>query len=146
MRSVLLTAMIGALVISACGNGSQQTSSTRASTTSFQNQETSNTTSFGGAGIPPGLEGRLDVVDIDPKKVLDDVLRDAEGRTGVELEKLRITDVEQSQWPDASLGCPQPGRVYAQVVSTGNRVVVNAGDQTIEYRVSTSGDFWPCDE
>lgn len=87
----------------------------------------------------------MDVIDIDATEVLTEVLRAAAARTGIALEKLRVSEVEQSEFPDASLGCPQPGRVYAQMVSVGNRVVVTGEGQTLEYRVSTSGDFWFCE-
>ncbi|HSQ40067.1 MAG TPA: hypothetical protein VLM78_07885 [Anaerolineales bacterium] len=37
--------------------------------------------------------------------------------------ELTLVSVEQIIWPDASLGCPQPGMMYAQVLTPGWRVV-----------------------
>ena len=95
--------------------------------------------------LPGEFTSRLEVIDADPREVINLVLTDAAGRSGLIIEKLRLTKIESDQWPDASLGCPQTGRVYAQVVSTGNRVVVDAGGEFLEYRVAPSGEFWLCD-
>ncbi len=38
-------------------------------------------------------------------------------------EELTLIAVEDVVWPDASLGCPQPGQMYAQVLTPGRRVV-----------------------
>jgi hypothetical protein len=34
-------------------------------------------------------------------------------------EAVTVASVAATQWPDASLGCPEPGRVYAQVLTRG---------------------------
>jgi hypothetical protein len=40
---------------------------------------------------------------------------------GVPEESVQVILVESVAWPDASLGCPQPGQAYAQVVTPGFR-------------------------
>lgn len=37
--------------------------------------------------------------------------------------ELTLVSAEQVIWPDASLGCPQPGQMYAQVLTSGWRAV-----------------------
>ena len=51
----------------------------------------------------------------------------------VPIEEIREVPVEAVEWPDTSLGCPQPGMMYAQVITPGFRVVLAAKDQTVEY-------------
>lgn len=41
---------------------------------------------------------------------------------GVPPRRIRAHDVERVEWPDASLGCPEPGMVYAQVLTSGYRM------------------------
>jgi hypothetical protein len=41
---------------------------------------------------------------------------------GIPEESVQVVLVESVEWPDASLGCPQPGQAYAQVVTPGFRV------------------------
>lgn len=46
---------------------------------------------------------------------------------------IALTRVEPVEWPDSSLGCPEPGRMYAQVITPGFRVTLSANDRS--YRV-----------
>lgn len=95
-------------------------------------------------GVSKDLHGRLEVVDAGPLEVLDLVLADAARHMGLALEKLRVSTVETGEWPDASLGCPEPGKTYAQVISRGNKIVVTGKGQMLEYRVAVDGSFWTC--
>jgi hypothetical protein len=54
-------------------------------------------------------------------------------RTGIAVNDIKTRSVEAVNWPDASLGCPQPDMMYAQVVTPGQRIVLEAGGQTYEY-------------
>ncbi len=40
-------------------------------------------------------------------------------RLGLAPEAIRLVSVEAVEWSDASLGCPQPGMMYAQVITPG---------------------------
>ena len=42
-------------------------------------------------------------------------------------------------WGDASLGCPLPGMVYAQVITHGFRLVFDYQGQQIEYHTDRDG-------
>jgi len=65
-------------------------------------------------------------------------IADLAGRLGVAAEAIQVRSVEALEWPDASLGCPQPGMVYAQVITPGYRIVLEAGGQAYEYHSSRS--------
>lgn len=45
----------------------------------------------------------------------------------------------QDNYPDASLGCPQPGAAYAQVVTSGYRFLLTYNGIIYDYRVSSDG-------
>lgn len=45
-------------------------------------------------------------------------------RLGVETRNLSVVEAEAVTWGDTSLGCPQPGMMYAQVMTPGWRVTV----------------------
>jgi len=55
----------------------------------------------------------------------------------VAAEALTLISVERVMWPDASLGCPQEGMMYEQVVTPGWRVIF-AGASGEEYDVHTA--------
>ena len=52
---------------------------------------------------------------------------------------LELVSYEPVKWPDASLGCPEPDMMYAQVVTPGWIVVFSYDGKDIE--VNTSGNF-----
>lgn len=54
---------------------------------------------------------------------------------GTSTEKIEVIKVEQVEWPDTSLGCPEPGMVYAQVIVPGCRVVMRVDDEVYEYHL-----------
>jgi len=55
---------------------------------------------------------------------------------GVAPDQLTIVAVEARDWPDSSLGCPQPGRAYAQIVTPGYRLVVQATGRQYDYHTN----------
>lgn len=76
--------------------------------------------------------------------VLDKVVADLAAVLGVEPEEVKVVSVEEVIWPDTSLGCPEPGKVYAQVLTRGYRIVLEAKGDTYEYHTDTRGHFTRC--
>lgn len=58
---------------------------------------------------------------------------DLADRLGVDVDDVEVTRVEEVTWRDASLGCPQPGMAYAQVLTNGTLVVLEVDGTTYEY-------------
>ncbi len=54
--------------------------------------------------------------------------------------EISVTSIQAVEWSDASLGCPQPGMAYAQVITPGFLIVLEASGQTYEYH-SDAGRF-----
>ena len=48
------------------------------------------------------------------------------------------------EWSDASLGCPQPGMAYAQVITPGFRIALEAQGQLYQYHTDTKGQILLC--
>lgn len=68
-----------------------------------------------------------------PKSSIDMARLDLAGREGITPEDVEVVSVENVDWPDTSLGCPQPGMMYAQVITPGKRVVLAIGEARYEY-------------
>lgn len=64
---------------------------------------------------------------------------DLANRKGIDEEQITVISVEVVNWPDTSLGCPQPGMMYAQVITPGYRILLSYGGQTYQYH-SDRGD------
>lgn len=78
-----------------------------------------------------------------PAAVLDPILTDAAERTGDDDPTVVLA--EAVEWPDTALGCPEEGFSYAQVITPGYRVVVEAGGETLDYRADEAGTFRVCE-
>ncbi|MBI2919133.1 MAG: hypothetical protein HYY01_14255 [Chloroflexi bacterium] len=48
------------------------------------------------------------------------------------------------RWPDASLGCPQPGVAYAQVATPGYRIILTSGGKEHHYHSDERGPPFFC--
>jgi hypothetical protein len=66
-------------------------------------------------------------------------VRDLAGSLGVEIDQTRIIRFEQTDWPDACLGLPQPDEVCAQTVTPGFLVVVEVNGQQFEVHTDQTG-------
>jgi hypothetical protein len=68
---------------------------------------------------------------------MTDVIRQAVADLAAELaitvDAITIRSVLPVEWRDASLGCAGPGRMYAQVITPGYRIVLAAGGRSYEY-------------
>lgn len=78
-----------------------------------------------------------------PSEPSDDVVQAAKEHLaeepGVAPGEIDVTAIEPVVWPDASLGCPEPGKSYAQVVTPGYRFVLEAGGKEYELHADEDG-------
>jgi len=58
---------------------------------------------------------------------------DLAARQKVPLKRVKVVRVEAVDWPDASLGCPEPGLAYAQVITPGWRILLRVGAREFTY-------------
>jgi hypothetical protein len=74
----------------------------------------------------------------DPLLVLERrVQQDLAERIGVDLDEVEVTRSEAVDWPDAALGCPEPGTSSAQVITPGYRIELRTEGR--EYRYHSRG-------
>ena len=86
--------------------------------------DVSSTPTFPVVKVKPPAEAKQAV-----ELAIDDLIQ----KTGVARKTVRLVSVETVQWSDASLGCPKPGMVYAQVITPGFLVVLEAMGEEYEY-------------
>jgi hypothetical protein len=80
-----------------------------------------------------------------PESLTELVLADAARRTGLDLDALTVRESWRVTWNDGSLGCPQPGMNYTQALVQGWRALVQAGEQTLDYRIGGERYFFVCE-
>ena len=60
---------------------------------------------------------------------------DLSKRLSIGPELIEVIASEECTWGDTSLGFPDPGTSYAQILISGYRVVLRAAGGTFEYRL-----------
>ncbi len=88
-------------------------------------QGTALSQSLNNVALPDGSEAPLNAA-----------LDDLSAKLGLNRNAIEILSVEEHTWNDTSLGCPQPGKMYAQVMTPGFLIRLKAGDETYEYHAS----------
>lgn len=80
-----------------------------------------------------------------PESLVERLLADAARRTGLDHDALTVRESWRITWNDGSLGCPQPGMHYTQALVQGWRALVQAGEQTLDYRIGGERYFFVCE-
>ncbi len=69
---------------------------------------------------------------------------DLADRLGISADDIETVSAEAVVWPDGSLGCPQPGMEYTQVLVDGAKIVLYAQGKTWEYHSGGTRDPFLC--
>ncbi|HEX5162228.1 MAG TPA: hypothetical protein VFV88_10935 [Steroidobacteraceae bacterium] len=79
-----------------------------------------------------------------PREVRRAVVADAARRFKVAESAVVLTRAEQVTWPDGSLGCPEPGRMYTQMLVEGFRVTAKTTGGELLYHTDSRGNVVNC--
>jgi hypothetical protein len=92
-------------------------------------------------GAPPatGVPSPSSAPAGDAQPAIDAALQDAAAHLNVGAGALHVEQVDTRSWPDASLGCPRQGQLYAQVVTPGYLIVISGAGKDLEYHVDARG-------
>ena len=55
---------------------------------------------------------------------------------GIAESLIEVVSYEWTEWPDSSLGCPEPGRAYLTVITPGYRISLKAAGKLYEYHTN----------
>jgi len=79
------------------------------------------------------------------EKPLAAVLADLTGRvSAAATSDVALVSMESTNWSDASLGCPQEGMMYAQVITPGYLMVLEADGQQYTYHTDQNTSVTLC--
>jgi hypothetical protein len=79
-----------------------------------------------------------------PREVRRAVVADAARRFEVAESAVVLSRAEQVTWNDGSLGCPQPGQMYPQMLVRGFRIWATTSAGQMEYHTDTHGFAVTC--
>lgn len=67
-------------------------------------------------------------------------------RLAIPVDQINVLEVHEVTWPDASLGCPQPDQMAAQVEQEGLLIRLGAGDEMYFYHSGGDTDPFLCEQ
>lgn len=79
-----------------------------------------------------------------PRETRRAVVADAARRFNVDASAVVLTRAEQVTWPDGSLGCPEPGQFYTQMLVTGYRLTAKTSAGELIYHTDSRGNVKSC--
>ncbi len=84
---------------------------------------------------PPGSE-----------ELLAAAVADLSAQTGTSIDQIKLISIEPVEWSDSSLGCPQEGFMYAQVITPGYQIVLEAQGQEYTYHTNQTTNVILCQQ
>ena len=78
------------------------------------------------------------------RPLVEEARQDLIERLSVSEENIVLAKTVAMIWPDASLGCPQPDMVYAQVLTPGFKVTFNVDGQFYTYHSDEASTIIYC--
>lgn len=73
--------------------------------------------------LPDGTQRALESAEISISMRAAAVLSE---EMSIPISQVTVVSVRPVDWPDSSIGCPQPGQAYAQVITPGHKIAVRA--------------------
>ncbi|MFW5869064.1 MAG: hypothetical protein ACOCX2_14660 [Armatimonadota bacterium] len=80
----------------------------------------------------PADGGEIGQADRSP--AVEAAVNDLAHRLNLQADEIRVAGVEQVEWPNGSLGLPEPGMMYTMMLVSGERIHLQAKGRTFEYR------------
>ena len=138
-RSLQLATLAAALVLAACADS--KTTSTTTTTPTASTTAAGSPTS-GGSSSTVFEQGKIDE---GLKPYIDLAVADLAGHLGVDPSAVTTLSTVVVVWPDGSLGCPEPGMSYTQVLVDGALIELGVGNDVYRYHSGGSTKPFRCD-
>lgn len=95
------------------------------------------------------LKGEEAIMTLTPasgmQNLVETAVKDLAQRLSISDSQIKVVETSEVVWPDASLGCPQPGMLYKQVPQDGALIILEAEGTTYEYHTGGSSKVFLCE-
>ena len=75
---------------------------------------------------------------------VDTAIEDLATRIKVSAEAITVVSQSEVTWPDRGLGCPRKGMMYAQVLTNGSELILEAGGKRYAYHSGGGKPYFYC--
>ena len=79
------------------------------------------------------------------QNLIDKAMEDLAQRLSISASQINIIDAREVVWPNSSLGCPQPGMMYAEVLTPGYLILLNTNGVSYEFHAGRNSDIFLCE-
>lgn len=124
LTAILTATLLGAAVLAGCGEDGDTAALPADQASQTQESE-------------PTETPQEDAVSAEQEQAIADLA----DRLGVDASEIEVVSVEDVTWPDGSLGCPEPGKMYTQAMVDGQRIVLAHNGE--EHTYHAGGDRAP---
>ena len=80
-------------------------------------------------------ETEMDAEDALPR-LIERATEDLIQATGAASDAITVVSTEEVEWSDTSLGCQEPNKMYAQMITPGYKIVLESGGNTYDYHTA----------
>ncbi len=153
MRGAGIYALVGVLIFTVIGGCSPAPTSSSGDSTKTAPPDTPLSTRAPAAATAPSvgkdktnMTGIPIPLPLDPanEALATQAKQDLANRLSVSKDQIDLIEVRSVTWPDGSLGCPQPGMMYTQMVVDGLLIRLRARGNIYEYHSGGSRDPFLC--
>ena len=85
-------------------------------------------------------------VDAGLQNLIDKARMDLAQQLSIPMTQINLIQAISATWPDSSLGCPQPGMAYSQVLTPGYLIQLQADNRVYEYHTDADQLVVFCEE
>ena len=78
------------------------------------------------------------------QNLIEKATEDLARRLSVPTQQIQIVEAREVVWPNSSLGCPQKGMVYADVLTPGYLIILQFDNREYEYHSSKGTEVIYC--
>lgn len=145
MRNYVLGACLG-LVLIACGAAQESAGDAAAGETTT----TGNVATTGSVSSDTSVPLDSSTVPEDPAtrgvpdSIVEQAVADLAAHLNVPEGSIEVMEAKPVTWPDAAVGCPEPGKLYAQVLVDGARIVLGHAERVYLYHSGSDGEPFLC--
>jgi hypothetical protein len=77
--------------------------------------------------------------------LIENAKADLAQRLSISITQINLVEATETEWSDSSLGCPQPGMNYLQVITPGYLILLEVNAQIYEYHSHRDTYFVYCE-
>ena len=79
------------------------------------------------------------------ESLIEKAKEDLAQQLSISTSQINLLEAQAVVWPDSSLGCPQPGMMYSQVLTPGYLILLGANNKDYEYHAGKGSDVIYCE-